>query len=160
MAWKPKSYQNKGNWKKGKESEDKFCKFMNKIGLCCKESTFYENKDKHIDFYIGDNTPVDLKGNKHTEHLWIEKKNVWGGKGSIYGDYKFLVVEYADINTYVFYDRVALAKHIEQYTVICENNNDYYCIYTREGNKDQVIKVKEIDIRVYEQFRIQYSNSF
>lgn len=156
MDWRPKAYSNTGNWKKGKESEDKFYNFMNRIGLGCTKSTFTEDKDQHIDFFIGDNTPVDLKGNKHTEHLWIEKKNVWGTKGSIYGNYKYLVVEYSDISTYVFYRRSELASYIEQFTDICENKSDYYCLYTREGNRDEVIKVKEVDIREYEEFRIQY----
>lgn len=156
MVWKPKAYSNAKNWAKGKESEERFCTFMNEMGLGCKKSTFLEDKDQHIDFYIGDHTPVDLKGDKHTDHLWIEKKNVYGGKGSIYGDYKFLVVEYSDINTYVFYERSGLANYIEQFTLECLNKSDYYCIYTREGNRDQIIKVKEIDIRQHEQFRIQY----
>jgi hypothetical protein len=56
----------------------------------------------------------------------------------------------------VFYDRLGLVKYIKRFTEVCENKSDYHCLYTREGNKDVIIKVRESDIRDYEKYRLQY----
>ena len=141
MVFKPSSYENKGNWKKGHISEEKFRNFMN----------------DHVDFIVGDNTPVDLKGDKNTDAVWLEIKNVWGGKGSLFGKAKYIVIEYLDINTYIFYDRLELVKYIKRFKDVCKHKSDYHCLYTRKGNKDQIVKVKEIDIRPHEKHRFQYN---
>ena len=83
MGFKPRSYQNRGNWKKGELSEKKFKDFMDKIGIGAKKTSTHIDKNYHVDFIIGEITPVDLKGDKKTDAVWLEKRNVWGGKGCL-----------------------------------------------------------------------------
>ena len=85
MVFKPTSYDNEENWKKGSLSEDKFRKFMNEIGIGAVKTSERVDKYDHVDFIVGKKTPVDLKGDKNTDAVWLEVKNVWGGKGSLYG---------------------------------------------------------------------------
>lgn len=159
MVFKPTSYDNEGNWKKGSLSEDKFRKFMNEIGIGAVKTSERVDKYDHVDFIVGKKTPVDLKGDKNTDAVWLEVKNVWGGKGSLYGKAEYMVIEYLDISTYVFYDRLELVRYIEKFKDVCKHKSDYHCLYTREGNKDQIVKVKEKDIRPYEKHRFQYKIS-
>jgi len=156
MVFKPLSYQNKNNWNKGAISEKRFKDFMDSIGIGAYKTTSDIDKYYHVDFIVGEVTPVDLKGDKYTDAVWLEKRNVWGGKGSLYGFAKYMVIEYLDISSYVFYDRLGLVKYIKRFTEVCENKSDYHCLYTREGNKDVIIKVRESDIRDYEKYRLQY----
>ena len=156
MVWKPKSHSLKQNWDNGKRCEEKFMKHMNEIGIGCKKASFYHDKNYHIDFYVGEKTPVDLKGNKKTDAIWLEKRNVYGGRGSIFGFAKYIVMDLIDINTFVFYDRLGLVKYIKRFTEVCSSKGDYYCLYTREGNKDVIIKVRETDLKDYEIYRIKY----
>jgi len=157
MVFRPKSYSNKENWKKGSESEERFRLFMNKIGLGAKKTSYDVDKYDHVDFIVGAFTPVDLKGDKNTDAVWLEKTNVWGGPGSLMGKAKYMVIEYLDINTYVFYDRLELVEYIKRFKDVCKHKSDYHCLYTREGNKDVIIKVKEKDIKDYEKYRFQYN---
>jgi|TARA_R100000482_G_scaffold102858_1_gene45801 hypothetical protein len=156
MGFKPRSYQNKGNWKKGEISEKRFKDYMDKIGIGATKTPTHIDKNYHIDFIIGEITPVDLKGDKNTDAVWLEKRNVWGGKGSLYGFAKYMVIEYLDIKSYVFYDRLGLVRYIKRFQEVCINKSDYHCLYTRDGNKDVIIKVRESDIRDYERYRFQY----
>lgn len=156
MVFKPSSYDNKENWEKGSISEERFRLFMIKIGLGAVKTSERVDKFDHVDFIVGALTPVDLKGDKKTDSVWLEKTNVWGGPGSLLGKAKYMVIEYLDINTYVFYDRLELVEYIKRFKSICKNKSDYHCLYTRKGNKDVIIKVKEKDIRDYEKYRFQY----
>lgn len=156
MVFSPKSYQNKENWKKGELSEKRFKEYMDKIGIGAEKTSEQIDRFDHIDFIVGDNTPVDLKGDKNTDAVWLEKTNVFGGKGSLLGKAKFIVIEYLDINAYVFYNRLKLVEYIKQFKDVCKKKSDYYCLYTREGNKDVIIKVRESDIKNYERFRFHY----
>ena len=119
MVFKPSSYENKGNWKKGHISEEKFRNFMNEIGVGAEKTSERIDKYDHVDFIVGENTPVDLKGDKNTDAVWLEIKNVWGGKGSLFGKAKYIVIEYLDINTYIFYDRLELVKYIKRFKDVC-----------------------------------------
>jgi len=156
MVFKPLSYKNKNNWNKGAISEKRFKDFMDSIGIGAYKTTSDIDKYYHVDFIVGEVTPVDLKGDKYTDAVWLEKRNVWGGKGSLYGFAKYMVIEYLDISSYVFYDRLGLVKYIKRFTEVCKNKSDYHCLYTRDGNKDVIIKVRESDIRDYEKYRLQY----
>jgi hypothetical protein len=157
MVFRPKSYSNSGNWKKGEISEKRFKDFMNQIGIGAYKTPIDIDKYYHVDFYVGVKTPVDLKGDKNTDAVWLEKTNVWGGKGSLFGFAKYMVIEYLDIKSYVFYDRLGLVKYIKRFKDVCKNKSDYHCLYTREGNKDVIIKVRESDIRDYEKYRFPYN---
>ena len=97
MVFSPKSYQNKGNWKKGELSEKRFKEYMESIGIKAEKTSTHIDKNYHVDFIVGEKTPVDLKGDKNTDAVWLEKRNVWGGKGSLYGFAKYMVIEYIDI---------------------------------------------------------------
>jgi len=156
MVFNPKSYQNKENWKKGELSESRFKNFMDSIGIGAEKTSERVDKFDHIDFIVGAFTPVDLKGDKNSDAVWLEKTNVWGGKGSLFGKAKYIVIEYLDLKSYVFYDRLKLVEYIKQFKKVCDNKSDYYCLYTREGNKDVIIKVKKKDLEDYERFKFQY----
>ena len=156
MVFKPKSYENKANWQKGWDAEKRFMIKMLQIGVGCRKASLHHDLNYHVDFFVGGNTPVDLKGNKKTDAIWLEKRNVYGGRGSIMGFAKYIVMDLIDIKAYVFYDRLDLVKYVKRFTDICKHKSDYYCLYTRDGNKDQIIKVRETDLKNYERFRIQY----
>ena len=102
MAWKPRAYTIKPNWKIGTNTEKRFCELMNELGIGCKKTSEHVDKNYHVDFILGDQTPVDLKGNKNTYAIWLEKRNVWGGKGSLFGFAKYIVIDLVDIKTFVF----------------------------------------------------------
>ena len=156
MAWKPRAYTIKPNWKIGTNTEKRFCELMNKLGIGCKKTSEHVDKNYHVDFILGDQTPVDLKGNKNSYAIWLEKRNVWGGKGSLFGFAKYIVIDLVDIKTFVFYNRLDLVKYIKQFQTVCKSSADYYCLYTRKGNKDVIIKVREQDLKQYEKYRIKY----
>ena len=61
MVFRPKSYSNSGNWKKGEISEKRFKDFMNQIGIGAYKTPIDIDKYYHVDFYVGVKTPVDLK---------------------------------------------------------------------------------------------------
>lgn len=129
---------------------------MDSIGIGAEKTSERVDKFDHIDFIVGAFTPVDLKGDKNSDAVWLEKTNVWGGKGSLFGKAKYIVIEYLDLKSYVFYDRLKLVEYIKQFKKVCDNKSDYYCLYTREGNKDVIIKVKKKDLEDYERFKFQY----
>ena len=74
---------------------------MDQIGIGATKTSTHIDKNYHVDFTIGEITP-DLKGDKNTEAVWLEKRNVWGGKGSLYGFAKYMVIEYLDIKKLCF----------------------------------------------------------
>jgi len=156
MGFKPRNSMMQHNVAKGKKSEEKFKNIMENIGIRCVKTGTQYDKYYNVDFFVGNKTPVDLKGSKKTDSIWLEKRNIYGGKGSLYGFAKYMVMDLVDINTFIFYNRLDLVQYISRFKDVCTDRGQYYCIYTRPGNKEQIIKVREHDLRPYEKIRIQY----
>ncbi len=81
MVFKPRNSTMQHNVAKGKKSEEKFKNIMEKIGIRCVKTGTQYDKYYNVDFFVGNKTPVDLKGSKKTDSIWLEKRNVDGGEG-------------------------------------------------------------------------------
>ena len=69
----------KGRWtysfNEGKKAEQKFVDLMSSRGNIVVKSSRSEDIHKHIDYYVND-IPIDVKGNRHLETIWLEITNV------------------------------------------------------------------------------------
>lgn len=143
------------SYKEGKKAEDKFKELMLSRGNTCVDSTRNENIHKHIDFYVN-NIPVDVKGNRHIETIWLEIKNVKGNKGWLQGDAEYIVFDIVELKAFCFYKTKDLLKFVSGITEIAESKKDYLKLYTRENRKDVLVKATHKDILHLEQQRLFY----
>ena len=86
----------------GNKAESKFKDLMISRGNTCIESSKEQNMYNHIDFFVND-IPVDVKGARHLETIWLEKKNVNGDKGWLEGDSEYIVFDIEELNAFCVY---------------------------------------------------------
>jgi hypothetical protein len=139
----------KGRWAAsfaaGRKAEAKFKELMESRGNTCIKSSRSDDIHKHIDFYVND-VPVDVKGNRHLETIWLEIKNVRGNDGWLLGNSKFIVFDIVELSSFCFFDRLDLYNYTVQFTETTTDKKDYNKLYTREGREDVIVKVRYEDI--------------
>jgi len=149
----------KGRWAysftEGKKAENKFADLMIKRGNTCVKSSRSDDINNHIDFYVNDKG-VDVKGNRHLETIWLELKNVRGDDGWLLGKAKYIVFDVVELNSFCFFDRHELYLFVSNITEIAESKKDYMKLYTREGRKDVIVKVRYDDIKHLNKQTIRY----
>lgn len=136
------------SWSTGRETEDKFKRLMESRGHTCIKSSRHDDIHGHIDFYVND-IPVDVKGNRHLETIWLELKNVRGNDGWLLGNSKFIVFDIIELNSFCFFDRLALYNYVMQISKKADKTSDkreYNKLYSRIGRQDVIVKVKYEDI--------------
>jgi hypothetical protein len=140
----------------GNKAENKFKDLMISRGNTCIESTREQNIYNHIDFFVND-IPVDVKGARHLETIWLEKKNVHGNKGWLEGDSKYIVFDVEELNSFCIYKTKDLLDYISNIKDVAESKKDYLKLYTRQGRKDILVKVKYKHIKHLEIQKINYN---
>lgn len=161
--------------KEGLNSEIFFYNVATKKGFVVKESSKYENINKHIDFHITKNNKtfsVDVKAKKrikrndhkgNSEFIWIELNNVKGNNGWIFGSQDLIAFEQE--NEYIIVNRNSLKNLVlklleenklnnqNQYGLIFVNNSNeaLYNHYQRRNRQDIITLIKKSDL-----FNIDY----
>lgn len=134
----------------GGDAESIFKSLMESKGCYVRDSSYNDNVHNHIDYYVyyKDKTfTFDVK-RKHPDSVWIELSNVNGDKGSLYGLQTHVALYYPSINIIATVKR----KDLEQFVIdnvidefyIASNGRQvpYHYKYTRDGNKDVLMKTK------------------
>lgn len=134
----------------GGDAESIFKLLMESKGCIVEESSKEENKYHHIDFYVyyqNKTFTFDVK-RKHPDSVWIELSNVNGKKGSLYGRQTHIALYYPSINTIATVKRKDLEDFVKENVIDtfynASNGMDvpYHYKYTRQGNKDVLMKTK------------------
>jgi hypothetical protein len=140
----------KGRWKysfiEGRKAESKFKELMVSRGHSCVKSSKSDDIKNHVDFYVND-VPVDVKGNRHVETIWVELTNVRGNKGWLKGNSKYIVFDIVEFNSFCFFDRQDLLEYTLTFTDIAKDKTEYKKRYTRKDRKDVIVKYKYDDIK-------------
>lgn len=149
----------KGRWAysfhEGKKAEQKFVELMSSRGHSVVKSSRSEDIHKHIDYYVN-NIPIDVKGNRHLETIWLEITNVRGRKGWLQGESKYIVFDIVELKSFCFFKRIDLLKHVSMFKETTTDKRDYNKLYTREGREDVIVKVKYKDISYLQTQAIRY----
>lgn len=129
--------------KKGKDNEIlTMSALTSSYGGECWKSTTREDKNKHIDIWWktdkGNIIGIDAKShtpNPQDKFHWIEARNVYGGKGSIYGEANYLAFNAND--KIICVNREKLVETYENIVkskeVVTKKPKDYYIPYTRSN---------------------------
>lgn len=137
----------------GKKAEEVFADLMTSLGLTVRGVTEEEDMFEHIDFFV-DEESYDVKGHKrigrHARYdkdvIWIERTNVKGNKGWLFGSAKYIVFLIAD--EFWVIDRLDLVKYVEDeipYKAILSKKG-YKTWYRRKDRLDCVTYVYPDDI--------------
>tara|TARA_S200002703_G_C3653146_1_gene200550 strand:- start:46 stop:516 length:471 start_codon:yes stop_codon:yes gene_type:complete len=139
----------KARWKysfaEGRKAESKFQDLMVSRGNSCIKSSKSDDIKNHVDFYVND-VPVDVKGNRHIETIWVELTNVRGDKGWLKGNSKYIVFDIVELNSFCFFDRQDLLEYTLTFTDIAKDKTEYKKRYTRKDRKDVIVKYRYDDI--------------
>lgn len=138
----------------GKQTENRFAKFLNKFVASSKEEDIHEHWDLKA-VIDGVELKFDVKGLKRQNRYdiipnenfhWVELVNVLGNKGWLYGQADAFVFETEDY--WLLVDKMVLQKFMDEKTngKVLENTKDPYTLYQRKGRKDIVVKVKTLDL--------------
>lgn len=108
-------------FQEGRKNEDLVMSALTSTwGGECWKSTPKEDKNKHIDIWwkTKKNSLIPIDAKKKSKDLpdgqhWIEARNVYGGKGSIYGESKYI--------SFTCSDKIILAER-EEIVKLYENN--------------------------------------
>lgn len=150
-------------WKDGMSVQDKLKNILIEQKLYIRDPSRKEDSGKHIDGYavFGSYDCKALKRNKRTnaefnlENTWIEFRNVYGTKGWIYGEAKYLAFERPD--KFDFVDRQGLMVYLHSCGNIDFKNEsrkfpeECYKLYNRWNSLDLICKIPYNDV---EQFKI------
>jgi len=149
----------KGRWtysfNEGKKAEQKFVDLMSSRGNIVVKSSRSEDIHKHIDYYVND-IPIDVKGNRHLETIWLEITNVRGKKGWLQGESKYIVFDIVELKSFCFFKRIDLLQYVLQFKEKTTDKKHYNRLYTRDGRDDVIVKVKYKDISHLETQSIKY----
>ena len=129
----------------GRKAEDRFCTLMSERGHSCIKSSKSDDIMKHIDFYVND-IPVDVKGNRHLDTIWVELTNVRGNNGWLKGESKYIVFDVVELKSFCFFERESLLKYTMSFTELALNKTEYKKLYTRKDRQDVILKYKYSDI--------------
>lgn len=123
---------------------------MGRITMATPDQDMFE----HWDFELS--IPIDVKAMKKTSRSdsdpddsihWVEIINVDGNLGWLYGNAMYISFETELF--WIFVHREALVEFIKEMCKDKIHTNsvlEFYKIYTREGRKDKITKVKTIDL--------------
>lgn len=147
----------------GKLAEDLFQKFLINNRIFFRKAT-QEEQFNHIDFiYLHDKTlnpcSVEIKYSKKInrtdmdvspDYMWVEFKNVCGGKGWLFGNSDYTAFYDKFKNKFIM---VETARLRERCIELCnqgttDNKSDaLYKHYTREGRQDDIslVKIKDLE---------------
>ena len=139
----------------GKDTEAKFKDLMELRGNTCIKSSTSDDIKYHIDFYVND-IPVDVKGSRHLETIWLEITNVRGEGGWLKGRADYIVFDIMELNSFCFYRRPDLLEFVSSISEVATSKKEYMKLYTRQGRQDVIVKVRHEDIRHLEIQRIPY----
>lgn len=135
---------------KGKEKEKLFATLFENTNFSDKNADINEHWDLKVEF------KVDVKSLKKIRrsdsetnefYHYIELKNVNGKLGWLYGEADFFAFE--TNNYWILVGKEDLQTYIGQNTAkVYVTNPDecLYCLYRREGRKDEITMVKTIDL--------------
>lgn len=133
----------------GKLKEDDFSALFTNVTPSTKEEDMYEHWDLKIE------AKIDVKSLKkesrsdlfYNENFhWVEIKNVHGKLSWLYGDADFFAFETEDY--WVIVEKITLQNFIAEKAKDKEvgSSKDPYELYSRDGRKDVIMKIKTIDL--------------
>lgn len=143
------------SFSEGNKAEEKFKELMNSRGNICLKSTKDEDMHRHIDFWVNE-VPVDVKGNRHLECIWLEIKNVHGNKGWLHGDSFYIVFDVVELKSFCFFRTEKLLNWVKKITKTAKDKTEFNALYTRKDRKDVLVKVRYNEIKHLESFKIKY----
>lgn len=121
-----------------------------------------QDSSEHWDFEL--TIPIDVKSMKKTSRSdaepddsihWVELINVNGELGWLYG--KAMYIAFETELFWIFVHRETLAEFIKEMCkekIPTDSVLEFYKIYTRDGRKDKLTKVKTIDLMSISDFLI------
>jgi len=143
--------------KKGKVKEADLIQLLESKGAKVDEASPSEDMKEHWDIKIISELKIDVKGLKKSKRAdqepnenihWLEFLNVNGEKGSLYGEADIIAFE--TIDYWALVERERLVRFAEEKCkdkIKTDNPADaLYKLYTRNGRKDVITKVKSLDI--------------
>jgi len=110
----------------------------------------------HVDMFVND-VPIDVKGNRYANCIWLELTNVNGKDGWLKGKSKYIVMDVIDMNSFLVFKTKDLLEYCNNIVQIANSKNDYNMLYTRYGRKDQIIKVRYSDIKHLQKGKLTYA---
>ena len=144
------------SFKEGRKAENAFKKLMDSRGNICIKSSKEEDMYDHIDFWLNE-VPIDVKGNRHLNCIWLELVNVHGKKGWLQGKSKYIVFDIVELTSFCFFETQKLYKWAKQIERKAKNKSEFNALYTRKNRKDVLIKVKYETIKNLETYKINYN---
>ena len=87
----------------------------------------------------------------------MKKKNVNGDKGWLEGDSEYIVFDIEELNAFCVYKTKDLLCFISNVKDLAVSKKDYLKLYTRQGRKDVLVKVKYEDIKHLEIQKLNYN---
>jgi hypothetical protein len=144
--------------KDGTDTENKFAELMKQRGVECVKTSSHVDMRKHIDFFIGENIGVDIKGRRHLETIWVELQNVRGNDGWLKGDAKYIVFDIIELKSFCFFEREKLLEYVINFTETTTNKKDYLKWYSRKawGRDDKIMRLNYNHIKHLETKKINY----
>lgn len=147
----------------GKVAETRFKLAAEAIGLQVTKSNAYDDRSRHVDFWMAYNGKgkwgVDVKGNNLPMEIWCEFNNVAGDKGWLYGEAKIIAFDMPEEGGFLIVDRVDLANYCEQNVedvFVKTTAEAYKKKYQREGRLDVITKLSIMDISSIPSYRVWY----
>jgi hypothetical protein len=146
--------------KEGLSTELKFKKLIISKGRKCDDASEEQNIYDHIDFFI-DGVPVDVKGNRYLDCIWLEVTNVNGKSGWLKGKSEYIVFDIKELFAFCFFKTKDLLDYCLKINQRTTNKKDFNKIYTRSdfGRKDEIIKVRYKHINHLIKSILKYENS-
>lgn len=142
--------------RKGKQTENKLIYLLESLGRKVVQANLSQDMYDHIDMFVND-VPIDVKGNRYANCIWLELTNVNGKDGWLKGKSKYIVMDVIDMNSFLVFKTKDLLEYCNNIVQIANSKNDYNMLYTRYGRKDQIIKVRYSDIKHLQKGKLTYA---
>jgi len=142
--------------RKGKQTENKLIYLLESLGRKVVQANLSQDMYDHIDMFVND-VPIDVKGNRYANCIWLELTNVNGKDGWLKGKSKYIVMDVIDMNSFLVFKTKDLLEYCNNIVQIANSKNDYNMLYTRHGRKDQIIKVRYSDIKHLQKGKLTYA---
>ena len=141
----------------GKRAEKNFERlYQQRFGILPKKASSYDDKEKHIDYYMDLNTSkgfgrfsVDVKSWKKCENGVFVEFVSYGKLGWIYGEADFIGFESPDMKSFKMVKRTALLDYVKEHCVVdfySGRDIDFWRIHVRL--KETEIKDEETNVRI------------
>lgn len=137
------------SWADGKKTEELFVSVMEARGSTIERSTRSQDIKEHIDFFVNGH-PVDVKGNRFEDNIWLEVANVKGDDGWLKGGAEFIAFHFPKKSCFMMFRRDDLLNFVQSSVIdSTSSNKDYLKWYTRKewGRLDLITKVKYAHIK-------------